>query len=139
MFARFVTGPFNRFEDNFDCFGVALERRSVTAFVTDAGVVTLAFEGLAQAVIDFRAPAQTFGKGFGSNRHDHEFLEVGRVFGVFAAVQDVHHRHRQSAGPDPTQIAIKRHVQGIGGSAGDSDGYTQDGVRAEVAFVRGTV
>ena len=28
-------------------------------------------------------------------RHDHEFLEIDVVVGVLAAVEDVHHRHRQ--------------------------------------------
>jgi hypothetical protein len=27
--------------------------------------------------------------------HDHEFLNVDRVVGMLAAVDDVHHRHRQ--------------------------------------------
>ncbi len=34
-----------------------------------------------------------------ADRHDHEFLEVDRVVGVLAAVDDVHHRHRQDARP----------------------------------------
>ena len=31
-------------------------------------------------------------------RHDHEFLEIDRRIGVRAAVEDVHHRHRQDLG-----------------------------------------
>jgi hypothetical protein len=30
-----------------------------------------------------------------ADRHDHEFLDVDRIVGMGAAVDDVHHRHRQ--------------------------------------------
>ena len=33
-----------------------------------------------------------------ADRHDHEFLDVDRIVGVRAAVDDVHHRHRQACG-----------------------------------------
>ena len=32
-----------------------------------------------------------------ADRHDHEFLEVDRIVGMHAAIDDVHHRHRQHA------------------------------------------
>jgi hypothetical protein len=41
-----------------------------------------------------------------ADRHDHEFLNVDRVVGMFAAVDDVHHRHRQDAGRGAADIAV---------------------------------
>ena len=38
---------------------------------------------------------QRVGEGLDADRHDHELLEVGRVLGVLAAVEDVEHRDRQ--------------------------------------------
>ena len=43
-----------------------------------------------------------------ADRHDHEFLEVDAVVGVNAAVEDVHHRHRQQVRIDAADIAIER-------------------------------
>src|SRR3990172_7347986 len=40
-----------------------------------------------------------------ADRGDHEFLEVGRVHGVLAAVEDVEERHRQCPGPDAAEVA----------------------------------
>ena len=44
------------------------------------------------------APQRTASaKRGGADRHDHEFLEVDRIVGMGAAVEDVHHRHRQQS------------------------------------------
>ena len=47
------------------------------------------------------AVAQRLGETRRANRHDHELLEVDVVVGVLAAVDDVHHRHRQRVRADP--------------------------------------
>jgi hypothetical protein len=35
------------------------------------------------------------------DRHHHEFLEIDRIVGMGAAVQDIHHRHRQQVVSTP--------------------------------------
>ena len=45
------------------------------------------------------ARAQRLGKVWRADRHDHEFLEIDRIVGMHAAVDDVHHRHRQQRAP----------------------------------------
>ena len=41
----------------------------------------------------------------GANRQDHELLHVDRIVGVRAAIDDIHHRHRQDVGVGPTQVS----------------------------------
>ena len=50
-----------------------------------------------QRVEDLDARAQRFGEARQADRQDHEFLQVDVVVGMRAAVDDVHHRHRQRA------------------------------------------
>ena len=50
----------------------------------------------AQRMEDLGAGAQGFLEGREADRHHHELLEVHVGVGVRAAVQDVHHRHRQA-------------------------------------------
>ena len=48
-----------------------------------------------------------------AHRDDHELLEVDRVVGVRAAVEHVHHRHRQDVGADPVaaEVAVQRQAR----------------------------
>ena len=46
-----------------------------------------------------------------AHRHDHEFLDVDRVVGVRAAVDDVHHRHGQHVRAGAAEIAVERQVR----------------------------
>src|SRR3546814_3652472 len=59
-------------------------------------------------VENLAAPAHRLGDAAGADGHDHEFLHVDRIVGMFAAVDDVHHRHRQGARRDAADIAIER-------------------------------
>ena len=43
---------------------------------------------------------------------DHEFLEVHRVVGMRAAVDDVHHRDGQGDGAGAAEVAVERRVLG---------------------------
>ena len=64
----------------------------------------------AQRREDLGAGAQRLGVRVGADRHDHELLEVGRVLGVLAAVEDVEHRDRQGR--------ARRRRRGSGRAAG---------------------
>ena len=61
-----------------------------------------------ERVINLDAGAQAFGEAVEPPGLDHEFLEIDIVVGVLAAVEDVHHRHRQRACRRPAQITIER-------------------------------
>src|SRR3546814_3238935 len=54
---------------------------------------------------------------------------------MFAAVDDVHHRHRQGARRDAADIAIERHAERIGGGLRGGEADAEDRIGAEAALV----
>ena len=90
---------------------------------------------LLQRLEHLDADAQPFGEGRRADRHDHEFLEVDRVVGMHAAVDDVHHRHRQHAGLGAADIAVERQLVGDRRGLGDRQRHAEDGVGAEPRLV----
>ena len=74
------------------------------------------FRMRAQRVEDLGARAQRLGEGRHADRHDHELLQVDAAVGVRAAVQDVHHRHRQRRSCRPPAAA--RSARGARRAAG---------------------
>ncbi len=94
---------------------------------------------LLQRVEDLRSHPHGVGQRLRADRHDHEFLEVDGIVGMFATIDDVHHRHRQHMGIRPTQIAVERHAGGIGCRLGHSQRDAENGVGAELALVVGPV
>ena len=65
-------------------------------------------KNLLQRMEDLGAAAQRFGEGLRPDRHHHELLEVDRIVGVGAAVEDVHHRHRQQGRAGAADVAVER-------------------------------
>ena len=119
-----------------------LGRRQIgreAALVADIGIVAAGFERRAQGVKNLRPGAQRLGEGFGAERHDHEFLEVDRVVGVHAAIDDVHHRHRQDPRRGAADIAVERQLVRGGRRLGDGERHAENGVGAEPALVGGAV
>jgi hypothetical protein len=90
-------------------------------------------------VEDLGAPAQRLGEARRADRHDHELLEVDVVVGVLAAVEDVHHRHRQHVRVGAADVAVERQAERVGGGLGDRQRDAEDGVGAELALVVGAV
>ena len=72
-------------------------------------------------------------------RHDHELLEVDLVVGVGAAVEHVHHRHRQHPGGLPAEVAPQRKALLGGLRMGGGQRDAQDRVGAEARLVGGAV
>ena len=70
-----------------------------------------------------------------ADRHDHELLQVDVVVGVHAAVDDVHHRHRQHVGVRAADVAVQRQLELGGGGLGDGQRHAEDGVGAEPGLV----
>ena len=104
-----VARPLDRVEDRLDR---RLARRQVgreAALVADRGREPLrpsapsAARGRSR-----RRSAAPPANDVGPDRDDHELLQVDRVRGVHAAVDDVHHRHRQRRRALAAEIAVER-------------------------------
>ena len=78
--------------------------------------------------------AQGLGEARRADGHDHELLEVHAVVGVLAAVEDVHHRHRQPHRPRPAQVGVQRQFGGHRRGPGDRHRNAQDGVGPQLAL-----
>ncbi|MCY1298882.1 hypothetical protein D9M70_483890 [compost metagenome] len=94
---------------------------------------------LLQRVEHFRAHADRIAHRIGTNRNDHEFLEVDRIVGMGAAVDDVHHRNRKHVGVRAADVTVERQAGRFGGSLGDGQRHAEDGVGAEARLVRRAV
>ena len=79
--------------------------------------------------------AQTFGKAFRANGHDHKFLNVDGVICVLAAIDDIHHWHRQNTRIGPADIAVERGLHGIGHGLSKGKRDTEGGICAEAGFI----
>ena len=87
----------------------------------------------------FGTVAQRFAEARCTDRNHHEFLHVDVVVGVLAAVDDVHHRHRQGHRRSAAEIAIQRQAGLLGGSARTRHRHRQQRIGAEARLVLGTV
>jgi hypothetical protein len=85
------------------------------------------------------AGAQRLGKRRQSLGDDHELLEVERVVGVRATIDDVHQRHRQHAGPRSTQVLVKWQIKLHRRGPGRRQRNAQDRVGARLGLVRRAV
>ncbi len=73
------------------------------------------------------------------DRLDHEFLDVDRVVGVLAAIDDVHHRHRQRAGIDAADVAVEGQAIILRRCLRHRQRHAQDRVGAQPRLVRRAV
>jgi hypothetical protein len=85
------------------------------------------------------AHAQAVGERAGADRDDHELLEVDRVVGVRAAVEDVHHRHREHARALAAEVAPERLALLRGRRAGGGQRDAEDRVGPQARLVRRAV
>jgi len=81
------------------------------------------------------AHAQGFGEGRSAGRHDHELLQVDVVVRVHAAVEDIHHRHRQDLGIAAADVLVEGQAEGFGRSLGRGQRDRQGGVGAQFGLV----
>ena len=116
-----------------------LQIRREAALVTDIGIVAGVVQPLLQRREDLRTHADAIRDRSGTDRLDHEFLDVDRIVGMHAAVDDVHHRHRQRARVDAADMAIQRDAQILRRGLRGGQRHRQDRVRAEPRLVRGAV
>ncbi len=139
VLARGIAGIANGFHDHFQGRFVGGQIGGEAAFIADRRIHALLLEHRFQGMEHFRAPAQRLAEAGRADRHDHEFLHVHAVVGMGAAVQDVHHRHRQMIGAGGIQVLVQRHALLGGGGMGDRHGHAQQGVGAEAALGGGAV
>ena len=85
------------------------------------------------------APAQRFLKRGCAHRHDHKLLCIHSIRCMCAAVQNVHHRHRQAVAVYAAQKTVQRHFQRSGCCAAGCNGHRQNGVCAQIGFILGAV
>ncbi len=92
---------------------------------------------------DLGAHAQRIGEGLRAHRLHHEFLDIDVVVGVFATVDDVHHRHGHAVlAGSAVQIgdmSVERHALRLGSSFCRGQRYSQNGVRAQAGLVLGAI
>ena len=81
---------------------------------------------------DLGAGAQRFTEVFGADGNDHEFLKVYVVVSVRAAVDDVHHRHRERLCGFAAEITIEWKVLGVCRSARRRQRRSQNRVSAQL-------
>lgn len=100
VFPEHIARRIDGFGDYRECFRVRLEIRCKTALITHPGRESARVQDLTQRVEDLHTATQRLVELIGTDRLDHELLNIDVVIGVLAAVQDVHHRHRHAvAGP----------------------------------------
>ena len=90
-------------------------------------------------MVDLDARPQAVGEGVEAARDDHELLDVDRVVGVGAAVQDVEHGYRQQRGGRAAEIGVERQAGEVGRRLGHRQRHAENGVGAEPALAGGAV
>ena len=88
---------------------------------------------------DLGAHADRLGEVHGALGADHEFLDVDGRIGVGAAVEDVHHGHREDLGIDAPDVPEERDAQHVGRRPCRGQGDAEDRVGAELGFGLGSV
>ena len=90
-------------------------------------------------MVGLSAPTDGLAERRRPDGHDHELLEVDAVVGVDAAVENVHHGHRQYVSIRPTDVAIQRDFEVVSGCFGDGQAGAEDRVCTYSALVIGAV
>ncbi|MNO86315.1 hypothetical protein D3C76_777110 [compost metagenome] len=133
----------DRFGDCRQGVFVGSQVRREATFVTHGGVQATGLQHGFQVMEDLGAHAQCVGEVLGADRLDHELLDIDVVVGVFAAVDDVHHRNRHGvlagSAVEVGDVRVERYALGLGSSLGGSQGHGEDGVGAQLGLVLGTV
>jgi hypothetical protein len=112
--------------------------REAALVAAGGGQAPLLQRGL-QRVEDLRAHAQALREGGGAERHDHELLEVHAVVGVGAAVEHVHHRHRQYVRLLAAQVAPQGQALLGGLRVGRRQRHPEDRIGAQARLAGGAI
>src|SRR3990167_4309602 len=141
--AKFVASIGHGFSDGRQGVFVRGQVRCKTTFVTYGSAQTTGLQHSFQVMENFGAHAHGVGERLGANRLNHEFLDIDVVIGMFATVDDVHHRYRHRvhtrSAVQVSDVRVQRHAFGLGSGLGRSQGYGEDGVGTQRRFVLGSV
>ena len=85
------------------------------------------------------AHTQRLSKAGSTHRHHHKFLNIHVVVCVLAAVENIHHRYRQSLGIHTANITIQRHTQACSRSLSHRQRSTENGISAQFTLIRSTI
>ena len=91
--ARRIAGAGDGLQNQLDRLRFAFQIRCKAAFIADSGTKPALFEQRRQRVINLCAHAQRAAEGFCAAGNNHELLNIQIVSRMYAAVDDVHHRH----------------------------------------------
>ena len=130
--AGLVTRHLDGLDDRLDSVLGAVQRGSEAALVTDSRREVAVVKHFLQVVEHLGAHADSLLEGGGTHGTDHELLERDRSVRVRTAVDDVHHRNGQRLGVCSADIAIKRHAEVVGGSAGHGQRHAENGVSTQL-------
>src|ERR1700680_497876 len=83
----------------------------------------------------FRAETNTLTQRGSPERHDHHFLKLQRTFGVLAAVDNIHHRHRQRDCFSAAEVLKELLASCFCGGVRSRKRNTEYRVRSELGFV----
>ncbi|MNS75658.1 hypothetical protein D3C72_1091850 [compost metagenome] len=139
LFAGGVAGLVDGFQDQLDGRFVALDAGCEAAFVAHGRADAAVAQDLLQGVEHFGAVAHGLAEALGAHGDDHELLQVQAVVGVRAAVDDVHHRHRQLHAAHAAEVAVQRQARLFGRGAGHGHRDGEGGVGAQASLVVGAV
>jgi hypothetical protein len=139
LLAGDVAGLLDGLQDHLDRRFVVLDVGREAAFVADGDAHALVVQDLLERVEHLGAVAHRFAEARRADRDDHQLLQVEVVVGVGAAVDDVHHRHRQHAAVHAAEVAVQRQARFFGRGAGHGHRHGQHRVGAQAALVVGAV
>ena len=132
------SGLGDRLHHHVERVPVALEVRREAALVAHAGRQPALLEDRAQRMEDLGARPQRLAERGKAHRHDHELLEVHVGVGVRAAVEDVHHRHRQAVAAGGAgqrrDVGVERQPGGLGAGLEGGHRDAEQRVGAEPAL-----
>src|SRR5271156_372928 len=127
LFAGFVAGGGDGFQDALESFFIRFQVGREAAFIAHGGGIAVFLQHGFQMVEDFDAPAQGFAEIGCADGHDHEFLDVYGIIGVGAAIDDVHHGGGEGVGGFVAGIAREILVEREGELRGSGAGGGQIG------------
>ena len=141
--ARLVARLLDRLQNGFERSFVGRQIGREAALITHRGAHALGAQHRFQSVEYFDAVAQRFTKARGAHRQDHELLHVHVVVSMHAAVNNIHHRHRQRelaclsvvAG----NVSVERQIHVLSGGFRHGERHRQDGIGTQAGLVAGAI
>ncbi len=105
------------------------------ALVAEASGKAVLLQHALERVVDLGALLERLAEGRRPDGRDHELLHVDAGVGVGAAVEDVHHRHREHVGIRPTDVSEERQAGGVRRGPRHRERDTEDRVGPELGLV----